>query len=269
VETDRFRDDDAVEFLRLSASEGWICDEWESRFLCRTFPQGCLVKRVQGFPVAYVTSIRHETSGWIGNLLVHPDLRRRGLGAELMAQAITALEETGVATIWLTASSSGKPLYERLGFREIDIIRRWSGAGMAVNPDSSAGLSPSDLVLMDASGWGDRRESLITSLAAKGTVLTGGGAFFVVRPVGGISQIGPWAGVSAAALVNLFDQAVAPSQGRVNLCLDSPAGNVAVGRYLERQGFKAIGSTVLMYRGELPVYLPVHVGALGSLGSMG
>jgi len=98
-------------------------------------------------------------------------------------------------------------------------------------------------------GWDDRRELLITSLTAEGTVCTGGGAFFDVRPVGGISQIGPWAGVSAAALVDFFDQAVAPSQGRVNLCLDSPAGNGAVGRYLERRGFKAIGSTVLMYRG--------------------
>ena len=154
METDRLRNDDVVEFLRLSHREGWICDEWEPGFLRRTFPQGCLVKGVRGFPVVYVTSIRHETSGWIGNLLVHPDLRRRGLGAELMTLAITALEEAGVETIWLTASPSGKPLYERLGFREIDTIRRWSGPGMAVNPDSSAGLSPAELGTTGLLGMG-------------------------------------------------------------------------------------------------------------------
>lgn len=271
MNTDRFREEDTAEFLRIAAAEGWISDDWELGFLRSAFPQGCLVKRIQGFPAAFVTAVRYERSGWIGNLLVQPDLRRRGIGAELMAEALDALVQAGVETVWLTASPSGKQLYERLGFREIDTIRRWEGAGLEIGPVSPAELSLNELVRLDADGWGDRRERLLSSLMEVGEVHAGPGGFLVVRPVGIQQQIGPWTGVSAAALVTLLEQSVRPTRsdsGEI-YCLDVPTGNAAVTRCLEWYGFESTGSTVLMYQGKLPEYIPDLIGALGSFGSMG
>jgi GNAT superfamily N-acetyltransferase len=269
METDRFRDGDTREFLCRATGEGWISDELEIAFLRKTFPQGCLVKRVQGFPVAFITAIRYDRSGWIGNLLVHPDLRRRRLGAELMTEASAALENAGVETVWLTASSSGKPLYERLGFQEIDTVRRWKGRGMETCSASSVELSAEELVMLDAAGWGDRRETLVSFCAQGGTVCSVPGAFLMVRPADGMCQIGSWGGVSSIAIVELFEQTVRMSSSGGLLCLDVPAGNEVVSHHLERRGFTDAGSNVLMFRGKPPAYHPNLIGSLASMGSMG
>ena len=269
METDRFRESDTQEFLRQAAGEEWISDEGEIAFLRKSFPQGCLVKRVQGFPVAFITAVRYDRSGWIGNLLVHPDLRRRGIGEELMAQALETLKLAGVETVWLTASSSGKSLYERLGFQEIDSIRRWRGGG-SENFTASSGVSDTDeLVMLDAAGWGDRREALVSFCAEGGTVCSAPGAFLMVRPTGSMSQIGSWGGVSSRAMVELFEQSVQMSPSSALFCLDVPAGNKVVTHYLKQRGFTAIGSNVLMFHGKPPIYRPNLIGSLASMGSMG
>ncbi len=266
---DRFSETDTPRFLHLAASEGWITDAGEIDFLLSSFPQGCLVRRLQGRGEAFVTSLRHERSGWIGNLLVQPSLRRQGTGGELMAEALAALEQGGVETVWLTASPSGKPLYERLGFKEIDTIRRWRGGGLEAALPVGGESRLSDLLRWDSAGWGDRRERLLRSLVAVGTLHAGSGGCLVIRPQGRHSQIGPWVGESASALVELFEETVRPADpGRLFL-LDVPEGNGAVTCCLEQNGFVTTGTTVLMYRGKTPGYRPDLIGALGSFGSMG
>ena len=269
METDRFRERDTEEFLRQAAGEEWISEEGEIAFLRKSFPHGCLVKRVQGFPVAFITAVRYDRSGWIGNLLVHQDLRRRGIGEVLMTQALETLEQAGVETVWLTASSSGKWLYQRLGFQEIDTIRRWTGGGMVTCPGSSELSDADELVMLDAAGWGDRREALVSFCAESGTVCSAPGAFLMVRPAGSMSQIGSWGGVSSRAMVELFEQSVRVTSSCGVLCLDVPAGNEVVSQYLKQRGFAAIGSNVLMYHGKPPLYRPDLIGSLASMGSMG
>jgi len=268
METDRFRDNDREEFLRLAAEEGWISDRWELEFLRRSFPQGCLVKRRQELPAAFVTALSHDRSGWIGNLLVHPELRRKGTGAQLLAGALSALEAAGVVTVWLTASESGKALYQRLGFREIDRIERWIGGGFAVTMPPERHEISKVLKELDRAGWGDRRELLLTSLAEEGEMTVGEDAFLMTRKIAGMRQIGPWGGNSQRA-IDLFQRHLTPDRGDERICLDVPWKNRLIGRFLEQQGMKKSGSTILMYRGESPAYRPELIGACASMGSMG
>jgi len=268
METDRFREADSSEFLRLAAAEGWISDVWELAFLRRVFPQGCLVNRIRGFPVAFVTAIRHDRSGWIGNLLVHPELRRRGLGAELMNQAVKALEDSGVETIWLTASLSGKPLYERMGFREVDRVQRWMGTGREVIVTPCRQLTLERIREIDAEGWGDCRETMVNALFSGGNLVCGRDSFLFTRAIGPLHQIGPWSGTDAGGQA-LFEQVVGLSPTGNTVCLDVPSRNEVIGSFLEGCGFQLTGDTILMYQGVLPAYRPERICALASLGSMG
>jgi ribosomal protein S18 acetylase RimI-like enzyme len=268
METHRFQDEDTPAFLSLAADEGWISDQGELEFLRRTFPRGCLVKKVNGVPAAFITSLPHDRSGWIGNLLVHPELRRQGIGAELFEEALVALKESGVETVWLTASPSGKPLYEKRGFREIDQIDRWIGENYVVTVPPERYVLPENLKQLDSAGWGDRRESLLTALAAEGETILGENAYFISRKLERVRQIGPLTG-SAQAVTDLFQRHVTPKADGERICLDLPQKNEVVGRFLEQQGLKKSGSTILMYRGAPPAYRPELIGACASMGSMG
>ena len=125
-----FRIDDIVTFLALSAAERWVAELWEFELLLAEFPQGCFTARGDnGEIVGFVTSFCHLRSGWIGNLIVRPKHRGSGVGKALFRKTLEALRVAGAETIWLTASKSGMPLYEKHGFIRVDTIIRWVGTG--------------------------------------------------------------------------------------------------------------------------------------------
>ena len=61
--------------------------------------------------------------GNILNVYAHPDFRRRGLARELMKVALDWCGNNGVDTIILHASSSGRTLYESMGFAPTNEMR--------------------------------------------------------------------------------------------------------------------------------------------------
>ncbi|WP_129125530.1 GNAT family N-acetyltransferase [Geomonas oryzae] len=263
-----FRNDDIAPFIAMATAEGWICDEWELKFLLQAFPQGCLVKRDGNEAVGYVTSVRHDESGWIGNLLVSPQHRRRGIGMELMRGAIDALLCAGVQTIWLTASAKGAYLYRKLGFVTIDSINRWVGEGSAAPKlFSAAPIDRKVIAEVDAYGWGDRREALLQVTSSRGRVFCGECSFLCTQHWEGGMQVGPWGALGDEQGAALFELALGSTGEAV--FLDVPAGNVAAASLLTRKGFSIRGNNSLMYLGVVPAYHPQSVFALASMGSMG
>jgi ribosomal protein S18 acetylase RimI-like enzyme len=258
---------DIPHFLSLARSEGWICDRWEFDFLLATFPQGCLVWREQGKTLGYITSVRYARSGWIGNLLVRSEARRRGIGRELMEATVAILLAEGVETVWLTASEKGAGLYRKLGFTAIDTIYRWSGKG---GGRSRAEAAPSELDLVttvDAHGWGDRRDALINVTCGRGRIYRSTAGFICCQEWQYGVQIGPWGCAKQSEAHDLLHQALGCAGKRV--FLDVPAGNQAATALLQHAGFAAKGSNLLMYLGAEPEYRPSIIYALGSMGSMG
>ncbi len=263
-----FRNDDIATFIAMATAEGWICGEWELKFLLQTFPEGCLVKREGNEVLGYVTSVRHDESGWIGNLLVARQHRRRGIGMELMHGAIDALLCAGVKTVWLTASAKGVDLYRKLGFVTVDSINRWVGEGGAVyTPFFAAPVEREVIAEVDAYGWGDRREALLQVTSSRGRVFCGESSFLCTQHWEGGMQVGPWGALGDEQAAALFELALG-STGEP-IFLDVPAGNVAAASLLARKGFSIRSNNALMYLGVVPAYLPQSVYALASMGSMG
>jgi ribosomal protein S18 acetylase RimI-like enzyme len=258
---------DIDSFLALAGQEGWICARWELDFLLRGFPQGCFVWRKEGGARGYLTSIRYGRSGWIGNLLVHPEARRHGIGRGLMERAVSALLKSGVETVWLTASEEGAGLYRKLGFAPIDSINRWVGKGALRREPNRDPLDIESIRAIDRVGWGDRRETLLLETCGRGQVHTTSGGFICGQEWGIGTQIGPWGCLIGAQAGQLLDRVLA--EGEDHVFLDVPAGNFAATELMRQRGYTIKGSTLLMYLGDQPLYQPGTIYALASMGSMG
>lgn len=257
-------------FLTLAAGEGWISDHWEFAFLLEAFPDGCFAGLRAGEPVAFITSVKYETSGWIGNLLVRPDQRRQGFGRLLMERARAALAAAGVETVWLTASAAGKPLYETLGFTEIDRVGRWCGRGRGAHfhlADES--LSLTEMAAVDLAGWGDRRERLLAALRLRGPLARGERGFLLAQqwPLG--IQFGPWCGHDETEAALLFGRALVGIDTDTPVFLDVPERNEVASLLVRAADFTLRGWNSLMYAGQRPDYRPALVYALASTGGMG
>ena len=69
---------------------------------------------------------RHGRRAGIWCMATPPDLQRRGLGRGLLAEAIRSERSHGISTFLLFATAAGRPLYDHLGFREVEQARVWS-----------------------------------------------------------------------------------------------------------------------------------------------
>jgi GNAT superfamily N-acetyltransferase len=269
MQIDRFRQDDVNDFLVLAAEEGWICYRWEFEFLLRSFAQGCLVARVADAPVAFITAIKYEKSGWLGNLLVRSDLRGKGIGSTLLKKSLMALVNAGTRTVWLTASDAGKAIYEQLGFIAIDTIKRWRGTVTGAAAEGVSPYSRDDILAMDRAGWGDMRESILAEVIQRGKVAANGGGFLISQHTADGVQLGPWGAAGRETAGELLDEALAGAGGETRVFLDVPVRNVEAATLLHSRSFSIRGSTALMFLGEMPVYDPSRIYALASMGSMG
>ena len=269
-----FLTEDVVSFLQFAAAENWVAEPWEFEFLQSSFPGGCFVARGNsGETAGFVTSLRHEQSGWIGNLIVKTEYRGRGFGETLFRKALEALWMDGAQTIWLTASKSGMPLYEKHGFTAIDTIMRWVGTGRRhhkvhhVNTDREVLAGPSQD--LDAHAWGDCRITLLEATARRGVLLQDESGFIVQQPCGDAVQIGPFSAVDSTGAERLFEDSAKNIPLGTKLLLDSPASNKAALVLLNNRKMRITGSSSLMFAGKKPDYRPELIYGLATMGSCG
>lgn len=72
----------------------------------------------QGIPAAVGMALNRgdiATLHWIGTL---PEYRKKGLGTAITIKALHDLQDAGCSHALLLASALGKPLYERMGFKQ-------------------------------------------------------------------------------------------------------------------------------------------------------
>jgi ribosomal protein S18 acetylase RimI-like enzyme len=261
--------EDLASFMAMALTERWLVESWEFDFLLANSPRGCFCARDDaGNVTGFVTSLAHCRSGWIGNLIVGSASRGSGIGGRLFLHALAALRESGAETCWLTASASGKPLYEKHGFSRIDTIIRWtgSGSGPAAAAPASGGAVDGEL---DHLGWDDQRDKLLAIVQERGKTLAADNAFAVVQPCCAAAQIGPFAALTAHNAAPLLDAAIAGIPAGTGMYIDAPAGNAAAERLLLLRGFARQGTNELMYAGARPDYRPEFIYGLASMGSMG
>ena len=111
-----------------TAGEGWLSED-------RTVLEGFFAKEIHGCllaeenlqPIGVCIATRYGKSGFIGELIVHPEARGKGVGAALLNHGVSVLKAGGVETIYLDGVLSAVDLYERNGFRKICRSWRYSG----------------------------------------------------------------------------------------------------------------------------------------------
>lgn len=269
-----FHRDDIGRFLELAASEGWVAEPWEFDFLLSAFPAGCLcVRDESGKAAGFVTSLLHERSGWVGNLIVNAEYRGRGLGEALFLRAVHALREADVENIWLTASKTGKSIYEKYGFAAIDAIVRWTGVGKqqtAVSePEADGAATTATLSGIDYKAWGDRRDALLAATVGRGKLLSKESGFLVIQPCGDSVQFGPFSARDSNTAEHLFDAALRMVASGTKVYMDSPVSNRSALRMFNRRRMQIAGTTELMYAGKRPDYRSEYLFGLATMGSCG
>jgi len=261
-------------FLAWAAEEGWRVPSWELALYRHELADSAYVWRdPDGVPLGFVTVCRHQRSGWIGNLIVDPARRGEGLGRQLFRYAAEQLAGRGAATLWLTASAAGQPLYESCGFREAGRIERWvwQGSDHPSNPVASApGAELHRLARADAAAWGDSRVGLLTLLARGGRVLAANDTLALLQGDNELRILGPWLSPDLCPRSNrmVLTAAMDVCAGGGELAVDVVSGS-PVRMLLSASGFRQTGETVLMVRGESGSVKFGEIVALASLGSMG
>ena len=90
---------------------GWnqLPEDWG--LLLQLSPPGCFIAERDGRIVGTVTTVQYQKKiAWIGMLIVHPDSRGRGVGAQLLTRAIEFLRAERIPSIKLDATPQGEPL---------------------------------------------------------------------------------------------------------------------------------------------------------------
>lgn len=179
----RMEPGDGDVLLDWAHREGWAYDARDvDRFLELG---GGYVAEAGGEPVGILTASTYGPVAWIGNVIVPPMHRNRGLGGATLEAALGDLEARGVETARLYAVDGAVSLYERAGF--VEEGQAWSlvGEGLPGSPDLPR-AEPGDLddlVAFDEAAFGASRRPLLAALveADEGVVLRGEGGDGAVR----------------------------------------------------------------------------------------
>jgi len=255
-------------YLQWAKREGWQVSFHEQRLFQNLWRPYFFALHVGGELRGFVSAVAYRESGWIGNLLVPEQQRGQGFGSALFDFALEFLRQSKPRRIWLTASETGQPIYERRGFRVIDSIERWSILGRKTE-ESHPGTTVAELVDTDTQCWGESRSPLINALADDGVVLKVGQTIGLLQSGPGTFQLGPWLSFDKSAQDNrlLLQQAIGRTAHGKELLVDVLA-SAEMGLVLHSSGFKCKGTNQLMLFSEEAVPLD-GVMALASLGSIG
>jgi len=146
---------------KCTAAEGWVAENLttlEGFFLHD--PKGCFVAEENGRRVGICVATFYGNSGFIGELIVRPEARGRGVGAELLNHGVQILIDRGVKTVYLDGEVRAVGLYQRNGFRKICRSCRFSGhlSGKLSSKVRQMATSDLDQVFkLDRSSFGEDR----------------------------------------------------------------------------------------------------------------
>lgn len=257
----RFEPGDVAFALRQKAREGWAVSRDQFVLYPAHDPDGCFVAMVGDQPVGMVTTTCFVRSGWIGNLIVEPPFRGRGIGRALMEHGLDRLRRRGAETVRLEADPPGIPLYRKLGFVDEYESCRYvlpdAGAASAFEDPVFETMGPGDVdevAALDAAIVGeDRRRFLELKMRAAelavvrrrdGKVV----ASLLASPSDRGFRVAPCIALEAAAARSLIATAVVTA-GAGPVLVGLPARNTEGLEMLAQMGFEQRPSSYRMRLG--------------------
>lgn len=244
-----------------AAREGWNPGLTDAEAFWAADPEGFLVGRVHGEPVAAVAAVRYPPGfAFLGLYIVDPAWRGRGFGWELWSAAMARLEDGAVGTVGLDGVVEQQSNYARSGFVLAHRSIRFGGQPSGAAHDEVTDLSVDDLPAVagiDARCFGAARMDFLRRWLAipggcaagvrRGDGLAG---FGVIRPCRDGMKIGPLFADDPAVASEILGRLVEHAGTGTTVFLDVPEPNAAGVALALGQGLAPVFETARMYRGS-------------------
>jgi hypothetical protein len=255
-------------------AEGWDPGVHDGPAFFAADPEGFFLGELEGQPVACVSCVRHgEGFGFLGQYIVRPDHRGRGLGLAVWNAGMAHLAGRCVGLDGVLAQV---PNYERSGFRLAHHTTRFAGTGRGAAP---AGLVPLGDVPFDAVAEYDARcfpaprpaflRAWLALPESVGLAVTDGGrltGYGVLRKSSLGHKVGPLFAEGAATAARLLRGLVAAIPGSP-FCIDIPDATVQPdgARLAQQFGLAEVFRTARMYTAGPPAHDAAKVFGVTSL----
>lgn len=247
--------------LALCRAAGWnqLAGDWE--LFLHSSPAGCLVAVTEdGSVIGTVATIRYgDHFSWIGMVLVHPSMRKQGIGNQLLLQSLNILSD--VAEVKLDATPAGRQVYLKLDFREEYGISRMHipavPDGVSPDPDvlQTTHKDLQELNRFDRDVFGADRYTLLEWMLSRSPryafVLRMNGViagYCFGRPGHNFTHIGPVVAAGVDIARRVFISALAKCRGEA-VITDALHHNPAWSQWLTSLGFAEQRPLIRMYRG--------------------
>jgi len=256
----KFAAGDVAAAHRLSLEVGWPhrVEDWQFVHRLGAGHVASDGDDVVGTVLTWKHDRRHAS---LGMVIVAPQSQGRGIGKKLMR---LALRDLAGRSVMLNATPPGRPLYEKLGFREVDSVEQHQGtverlpvaslaAGERLRPVGASDAAK--LVALARKATGITRARAITRLLAEGNgiVLARGEevlGFALLRRFGRGHVIGPVVAPDAGRAAALVGHWVGMHPGTF-LRIDVP-GSSGLGEWLDSIGLRKVDTVVTMVKGQPP-----------------
>jgi ribosomal protein S18 acetylase RimI-like enzyme len=255
---------DIAEGLRLCRSAGWnqLARDWEL-FLTMA-PDGACVAETGGRVIGTAATMPYGALfGWIAMVLVDEAFRGRGIGTQLLDEALVRLAHIPLAR--LDATPAGYPIYLKRGFVEEYRLQRMQATAPAefvpppgsIRPMTSADLP--EVTALDEAAFGANRAAVLSWMLEGApeyawVARSGGRAvgFVMGRHGYTFDHLGAIVAADAAVARQLAEACLRPDAGRP-FVLDATPHSPAWLQALESLGFKALRPLIRMTRGSSPI----------------
>lgn len=255
-----FTRDDIPFGMEMKNLAGWnqLTADWE-RFVAWE-PGGCFVAEYDGAGAGTAITINYNNRfGWVGMVLVHPDMRRKGIGTALLDACIGYLEGCGVDAVKLDATPMGKQLYDTIGFHDEYLIERHQAVAPSCDvPGCVAAFGDEHLesvLEMDLRAFGADRGRVIRGLLADpgapafvcmdGGTVTG---YALGRQGMHADSIGPWCAGDPDSARSLLQAALNARAGK-SVFMDISLANAHVLEMVASFGFEKQRHLIRQFRG--------------------
>jgi GNAT superfamily N-acetyltransferase len=255
------RDIPMADDLRDEAGWNQLPSDWER--LLAWGPGLCLGAEADGRLIATTTATPlGPDAAWVGMVLVHPAMRRRGIARLLLTEVVRRLEIRGITRIGLDATPEGRPLYESMAFRAVAALTRHEGTAAALAPtalsvvvrtyeaDDAAAVST-----LDREAFAVERTRIVEGLlgdtesvalvAEEGRGLVG---YACARPGARRWYLGPIVCQRVEVLRALLDAVASRLTGR-DIAVDTFDSDVAMRILLDELGLRSVRPLTRMVRG--------------------
>ncbi|MDX5362624.1 MAG: GNAT family N-acetyltransferase [Pseudazoarcus pumilus] len=250
-----------------AAQEGWNPGLQDGNSYFTADPQGFLIGRVDGSPVATISVVRYGDFGFLGFYIVHPEWRGRGHGWTIWQAGMRRLAGCNVALDGVVAQQDN---YRKSGFRLAWRNMRFEGFGRGVGTAPDARIVPLSGVSFDDYAAWDRaffpaerpafQRAWITQPGATALGLVEHGRLAghgVIRPCRKGWKIAPLCAARPELAEALFAALIAQVPAGEPYYLDVPETNPAALALAGRHGMQLSFETARMYTGPAPE-LPIE-----------